>query len=52
MPRRDSPRVPMLAFKHPPGVSGLVILAGSAGAWMVMWGPYIQGIACALPPWE
>lgn len=22
-------------------VSGLVILAGSAGAWMVMWGPYI-----------
>jgi hypothetical protein len=23
------------------GVSGLVILAGSAGAWMVMWGPYI-----------
>ena len=21
--------------------SGLVILAGSAGAWMVMWGPYI-----------
>lgn len=23
------------------GVSGLVILAGSAGAWMMMWGPYI-----------
>jgi hypothetical protein len=22
-------------------VSSLVILAGSAGAWMVMWGPYI-----------
>ena len=22
-------------------LSGLVILAGSAGAWMVMWGPYI-----------
>ena len=22
-------------------VSGLIILAGSAGAWMVMWGPYI-----------
>ncbi len=23
------------------GVSGLIILAGSAGAWMVMWGPYL-----------
>jgi len=23
------------------GLCGLVILAGSAGAWMVMWGPYI-----------
>lgn len=23
------------------GVSGLVILAGSAGAWMMMWSPYI-----------
>ncbi len=23
------------------GVSGLIILAGSAGAWLVMWGPYI-----------
>lgn len=23
------------------GISSLVILAGSAGAWMVMWGPYI-----------
>ncbi|NIJ39141.1 hypothetical protein FHR22_003875 [Sphingopyxis panaciterrae] len=23
------------------GISGLIILAGSAGAWMVMWGPYI-----------
>ncbi len=22
-------------------ISGLIILAGSAGAWMVMWGPYI-----------
>lgn len=23
------------------GVSGLIILGGSAGAWMVMWGPYL-----------
>ena len=23
------------------GISSLIILAGSAGAWMVMWGPYI-----------
>ncbi len=23
------------------GISGLVILAGSTGAWMMMWGPYI-----------
>lgn len=23
------------------GLSGLIILAGSAGAWMMMWSPYL-----------